>query len=477
MPRSSFPWDKERAGDKEGKEKLLQQVYEYTVGNSSKNITPKTRKEIAKLMNRTPQWVWLQWNELVKRGKLQKNPDTGYLVKSEKEKVAQRYEQVIKSEFAQIGSVSKWIGVMQTAGKGGKPLVAWSGKVAALNVMCNTLSVHPDAFLQDIDTSTNLLTEFEKKLRAGEVKYTQQFKVALNFAIIDIIGYKKALRNFMYRNNVALPRGMSGIMSGKKERFGAYANLKLNDREFEKGLNFMHGYGFEELFGIGNETFPRTNTLLHLTNKFELRPLDVKGVVAEYGIMQVYESKTSRAFPKIVVHPRILEIIKRVPKGEPFSKVRVTTTTQQQNLLNEFTDALTEFYISLGKIDRSHYIPNAINTQQWSYEKGTEEWYWGSKPAYCLRHDGAHRAMRRTGNNATIVAAMGWDDVATLLKVYAQTNEDAIMMQNICLFHNPPKTIDPIYDYFCSYPCALGYYSNGCKPAPNVQLQEVRTVA
>ena len=55
-----------------------------------------------------------------------------------------------------------------------------------------------------------------------------------------------------------------------------------------------------------------------MVNKFEIKPIDAKGVHGEYAIMPLYESKTDRAFDKMAIHPKVIEIIKRVKHGATF---------------------------------------------------------------------------------------------------------------------------------------------------------------
>ena len=464
--RTRFTWDKQRVKKPQDKQQLLQQVYEHTVGNRSKGITPKNRQEISKLINRSEQWVWELWQVLVREGKLQKDPNTGHLLRSEQDRKQVQYAEMAKSAFIQIPSVQKWFNDLMTAGKNGKPAASVNSMVQGLNVVCNTLNIHPDALLQDIDTSVALLKEFERKFKAGEARYAHQLNNNnnINFSIKEVTNYVAATRNFMIRNGIAIPRGITGIMSGKKKRFGAYANVKLTDREFERGLKFMHGYGFEELFAVLHEVFPRTKTGITMVNKFEIRPIDAKGVRGEYAIMQLYESKTDRAFDKMAIHPKVIEIIKRVKHGATFCTNDVGSNARVIALESELASALSDYYVSLGKIDRAHYDEHNGMHQKWNYPKGTDEWYWANKPVYVLRHSGAHAAMRRTASNATLVASMGWDDVNTLLKVYARTTAEAILMQDVCYYHNPPEIKDENYDYFCSMRCAIGYYHNGSAP-------------
>ena len=427
---------------------------------------PKNRQEIAKLINRSEQWVWELWQMLVREGKLQKDPTTGRLLRSEQDRKQVQYAEMIKSEFLQIPSVQKWFNDLMTAGKNGQPAAAINYIIQSFNVVCNTLDAHPNAFLQDIDTSVVLLKEFERRFKTGEVRYAHQLNKngKTDFSIKEITSYVSSTRNFMIRNGIAIPRGITGIMSGKKKRFGAYANVKLTDREFERGLKFMHGYGFEELFGVMHEVFPRTKTGITMVNKFEIKPIDAKGVHGEYAIMPLYESKTDRAFDKMAIHPKVIEIIKRVKHGATFCTNDVGNNARVIALESELASALSDYYVSLGKIDGAHYDENNGMHQKWSYPKGTDEWYWANKPVYVLRHSGAHAAMRRTASNATLVASMGWDDVNTLLKVYARTTAEAILMQDVCYYHNPPEIKDGNYDYFCSMRCAIGYYRNGSTP-------------
>jgi hypothetical protein len=197
-----------------------------------------------------------------------------------------------------------------------------------------------------------------------------------------------------------------------------------------------------------------------MVNRFEVKPIEVRGIRGQYAIMRVFESKTERQFPKFVLDPKVLDIIKRTPAGAHFHDVDVSSSTRMKTLQHELAEALREFYISLGKISRTHYNEHGSYRQRWSYDKGTDEWYWANKPIYCERHSGAHRAMRRTSSNATLVAAMGWDDPSTLLKAYAQLSEDSVLMQDVCYFHNAPELRDSNYDYFCSMRCTIAYYNS-----------------
>ena len=161
----------------------------------------------------------------VREGKLQKDPTTGRLLRSEQDKKQIQYAELIKSEFLQIPSIQKWYNDLMTGGNNGKPVSSTNYKIQGLNVVCNTLNVHPDAFLQDLDTSIALLKEFERRFKAGETRYAYQFNKngKTDFSLKEITHYVSATRNFMFRNNIAIPRGITGIMSGKKKRFGAYA--------------------------------------------------------------------------------------------------------------------------------------------------------------------------------------------------------------------------------------------------------------
>ena len=84
-----------------------------------------------------------------------------------------------------------------TAGKNGKPVSSANYKIQSLNVVCNTLNVHPDAFLQDIDASVALLKELEGGFKAGETRHTHQFNDNIDFGAREITHYVLSARNFI----------------------------------------------------------------------------------------------------------------------------------------------------------------------------------------------------------------------------------------------------------------------------------------
>ena len=66
--------------------------------------------------------------------------------------------------------------------------------------------------------------------------------------------------------------------------------------------------------------------------------------------MPLYESKTDRAFDKMAIHPKVIEIIKRVKHGATFCTNDVGSNARVMAIESELASALSDYYVSLAKL-------------------------------------------------------------------------------------------------------------------------------
>lgn len=461
-----MPWGSSRASDKDDKEKLKAEILTYSEQG-------KKPSEIALLVNRTRQTVHDYQTELVKEGKLKRDPNTKHLVKTEQQKAETTFQNIIRTEFGQIPTIQKFI---ERAIR--DKVQGYEALVSSLYVICKTQDKHPDFWLGEWEIIEAEFHNFEKRLFAGEAKL---FRKTHAHAAITSQSYRKAIRNFRLRHNKFVPHGLETILNGKKERAGAYSQVQLTHGEiYDQGAEWIEkNFGFEAMAVtlIGHEIFPRTKTLLKWIPKFEYHYADVDGHAFEYATCSVFESKTEKSHPdpwdKLILHPKVIKISKEITKGKP-----IFSESHFQKTNSKFNQIMREYYAHLGKIQ---LFDSKTNSKP--YANGTEEWHFYNKPAYTLRHSGSHEWMRRTDFNATSVALMGWEDVSTLVKFYAKAKASRLMQQGVCYYHNPPIVKDDNNPIFCSPLHSLAYMNNGHKSQKDLNagiesaLSQITTIA
>ena len=291
---------------------------------------------------------------------------------------------------------------------------------------CDILKVKPCVFHVNTETAEtytkNLFAEIQKSPHPPK-----SFK-----------NYTKWIRNFAAANGVSWQRGIEGIMTGKKERFGAYGNIQLNDPQINRAIDYAFqtfGLNIATLFAVGKETFARMLTLLHLkAEQFEFKQFN--GM--DYVIVQMYEAKTSHPFPKLIIDPVTIQLLRETIKEKPSGFLFGNGTVWERQV---FAPKIREIYRGIGIDVNSEGQGDLIN-------------YWKDKPFHALRHIGAHLWLRRTGYNYAIVAAMGWEDITTLMKVYGQMPFDYVFDQGTCYNCKPPTQRQDTAVY-CSLKCAI----------------------
>jgi predicted transcriptional regulator len=353
---------------------------------------------------------------------LQELEDSGKLVRSETGRMldpnpsAEEYRKLETDEFvASYAKVKEWVDrVSATA----RPVTV-SRYIQCLKHFCDALKITPNMLLVDRATVERYFTNY-KATKGGNSFYND----------------KIAVRSFCATHGIVFPRGQGGILAGEKENFGRYADIKLTDRQIERLLDFLESkYGKQEaLFaGLYIETFPRASAGLAIKAE-QIEWGSLGGY--PYATLSIYESKTERPFRKMIIHPRVLQLLRdhlsQHPTGYLFKR--------GASAIRYYSTVMREGYAELG-----------LDVQT---ENGSMINYWRRKPLHALRHIGAHVWLRRTGYNYGIVSTMGWDDIGTLKKCYGEMPFEYILSQGVCYNCKPPAVPDETAT-FDSVRCAV----------------------
>ena len=415
-----------------------------------------SRSEIAKVVNRSPAMVTNYTKQLVKLGKLNVT-ESGRIENTQAQN--QKIDQMLKSDWisGKNPEVKKWIEEMQVAGKGGKPLTHLSNYVSSLYNVCRTLEISPTAFLISTDETKRLLTEFKKIYDTGE-SY-KSYKGHDNSPYQkSIIGYVKAVASFCEKNNKPFPPNQSGILSRKKENYGAYSTVHFSDLEFNKILDFLHDHStpsqnWEALAAIGHETLPRPYTLMTMQNTFEVKEDVINDHICTWAEASIYEKKTHKSFDKLIFYRRCLELVKSLQKHKTIIEYSSLKDTQ-----SKWNDLLRQAYAYVGKI-----APEAVK-DRYFYKKviDGDRYYLAWEPGHSLRHSGCHLWLRRCDYNITYVMSLGWEDSNMITDVYGSMPSSQRLKAGRCDFCRPGKTLIETADkQFCSWSHAVTYFSGG----------------
>lgn len=360
-------------------------------------------------------------NLLAEQGRLTKDTQSGRILKSADVAAKEEYVELEKDSWVNsYPLVRKWADSMATR-KGGKPITAMREYINNLKRVCDTLKVTPNAFATDRDSIEELMRNFS--IEFGKTSTAR------------IKNYVMSVRDFAITNGVVFPRGVSGILSGKKHNFGVYANIFLTDGQFSEGLKVGESKSKEVAlyFGLGHETFARPTTLRGIRSD-QVRFSQFNGY--EYATMSVYESKTAKPFEKLVIDPRVLRLLHEVMRQHG-GKLFTEGNSDQENY---FAGRMREIYGTLGIDVKSDGENGLLN-------------YYRDKPLYILRHSGAHLWHRR-GAKVEEISGMGWDDPSTLVKCYMRTGVHEMFQRGTCMQCNPPKSqTDSLL--FCGLPHAM----------------------
>lgn len=293
--------------------------------------------------------------------------------------------------------------------------------ISPLYTVCKTLNTHPDKLTIDRETIESHFSKFEgiwEKVHPG--KTTER--------------YAKALRKFAKYQGIDLKD--STAIPGSSQSKGDYATVHLSDDEFTKGLKFFEenaDYEFVVCFGLFHEIFARPDMMWKWTPNVEIQYKDVGNESYEYGSCRVFENKQDKYYDKLILDPRVLSMAKELNPNAP-----LIPKEHRLGMERAMSQALREFYMDIGKIDRAT-VEDAQNKGIQPFDKGQPGWLYYNRPIYTLRHSAATMWVRRLNYNVGLVAAMGWEDPKTLTTFYARTTTNNIMDAGICYYCKPPK--------------------------------------
>lgn len=326
--------------------------------------------------------------ELVADGKV-KLTETGRIEKVEALVQRQEFEELELDAFLErYPSVKRWVDDMMVR-KGGKPLTRWKVFLQCLKGVCDILKVNPEMLI----SSKEALEQFTRSFIL-EWRKTSNESPHLRIMV---------LRNYAMANGITWPRGVSGLMSGKKESFGKYAHIKLSDEEIARAIRVCPNEEVRDWFAIGIETAARHGAL---------HTIDISNIeeFSGYMTLRAFESKTNKSWTKYIVNPTVQQIVRR----------RVATQRASGHaglFLNGKTEIAFGDYINRGLKELYRSL-------------GITEPYFYSHPTHVLRHIGAHHWLRLTNYNYTLVAKIGgWEDVNTLIKCYGEMPAEVVIKE------------------------------------------------
>ena len=435
-------WDRPRISEEDRKKELKKEVLRLTLA-TDQNPYGHKRYEISKLVNRSETTIWNIQQELASEGKLEKTEGGRIVHKQPTEEIILK-SQLTREGIEKIASIRKWINAMKKKG-----IQNIDEQVRYFWQVCQTLNIHPDAFLQPIEDIEELHDKFIEKFEKNEVVYVRKkFKNPDN-KNHSYEHYSNAVKSFVRRNGIQIP---DGYLTIRRKPEKTYSTIHLNDVQRKTAINFMANLGeiWKIIFVLHHELGLRADTLATLKPTFERRTTTIDGISCEYYLTHIFEKKQQKTYTKLIMSPEAREIIPLLKDNQLIHDIEV-----MKNLKAEYNQHLRELYAHLG------WISSDLETQD-NYELGTKEWYLVNDATHAIRHSCVHWLMRASGERKEVVASMFWEKPSTL-EYYAKTSIDSILQQGICMICNKPIDIEQDYERFCTIRHALLYYNSGKK--------------
>lgn len=430
-----------------------------------------TKEEIAKKVNRSPSFIYLKWDELSRTCNCNhkeethrndhchylvdltqcncksfspklKKAESGFIIREKSNRGVQTFDDIKKTNFIKLASVKRWSEALKKSGNKN-----WKFMITNMWRICTTLDIHPDMFLQEIETAEDMKDKFVLALRDGKAVYIYNYKKKdpEKQSRVNPQPYIEAIRSFRDRNSKDIPKGFLKIDRIPSD---SYARIHLNDKERKVAISILKKMNpvFADLFIIQHEIGIRIDTLFTIKPIIEKKFTIIDGQECSYWKALIHEKKQNRNFEKFFWTPEARSVIAKLESGKPIHNFKNNLEGKR-----EYNKALRLMYSMLGKI--SEY------QNKWNdYEIGTEEYYLVNDPSHAVRHSAVHKLMRMTGERADDVASMFWDRPETL-KIYQQTSIDSILQQGLCMICNIPPQGDQNYERFCSLRHAVLYYN------------------
>lgn len=282
--------------------------------------------------------------------------------------------------------------------------------VSPLYQICKETDTHPEDLKDSIRKAEIVYAKF---VESWKLKYPDKL----------LIKHDKAIRKFLLFLGHSITNSHKTFYADNSVG-GDYANTRLSDQEFQKGLEFMEregGIEYKNLFGIHHETFVRPITLFKVLPKVEMQFLEVAGKTLEYAQLSVVESKQGVRYDKLILHPKVVDMVFDMKANQ------MIVSDKKEIAEKKYANLLRAFYHEIGKL-----------STEITSKRGEEGWLYQNRPLYTIRHSSAHMWMRRTNYNADLVASMGWEDSKTLLKFYSRVSTKSIMSAGVCQYCRPP---------------------------------------
>lgn len=291
-------------------------------------------------------------------------------------------------------SVKKWADDLKVRNSG-EPIVEYRRLVSHVKTVSDLLKTSPEAFLASKEIAqqffTSFLLEWQKSNSTGTHSHLM------------------ALRNYCMTNGVVWPRGVSGLMSGKKVNYGVYAHVQLSDAQIKKGIELSQTWGDTDLrdwFAMGCEAGWR-----HVAGRD--CQISTYEVHEGYSTMRAYESKTKKSqgvWTKYFVNPTVQRfLMERIERQKAAGQKTLFGNHITEDQFSEKMNArLRELYTALGVVEP----------------------YCFKEPTHSLRHFAAHHWLRITKYNYSLVAKiLGWKSEATLREAYGEMPGDFILSE------------------------------------------------
>jgi predicted transcriptional regulator len=388
--------------------------------------------EIAEQSGKARTTVWRYLKEAEKRGLIEKTK-TGRVKLSEQVLEEKEYARLELDDFvSKYPAVGTWVNDMRTR-KDGKPIRMWKSMLSHLKTVCDTLKVPPSAVIAGPDNHARIqscrrvLQEFALAVQKGHVKYAMGNKpengVGKNrrkgMSEAGFHGYRMAVRNFAMSNGVSFPRGMSGLLSGKKVGYGRYAHVKLPFEKIDELVQYLgkkYGYASREqaafvfyyLTCARNQSGARVRLSNFVTHR------------GGWVTCRVFESKTSTPWTKYL------------PADNPHQKVFLDYLKARNGSRSSSSGSSKYLFIDREEEARkfSAYITAVFKMAY--RDCGIEEEYFYTHPVHALRHVGAHYWLARpeVSYNHTLVAKVGgWKSPQTLIDCYGELPEEFVIQK------------------------------------------------
>lgn len=429
------PWDNKKVDGETAKKMLQDRVLQLTLPPHNLN-----RIQLSQMINRSVSTVHRVQRELLELGLLQAT-ENGHLIKAAQPKLLKSFLDISKTDFLNIPSVKRWKDMMER-----NNVINIPYNIANFWKVCQTIDVHPDAFLLDIEEVEAIAEKFKLAFKEGKAVYIKKKHQddPLKQSQADPQHYIESIRSFIKGNSKEIPEGFLIV---KRKQNKIYAQIRLSDKERIEGIRFMQKFGedLRILFTLHNEMGVRSDTLFTMRPKFELHRRTFDGINCEWYKAFIYEKKQSTPYEKYILSPNAKLTVSKLTPGK-----LVHTYTNIKKGKDEYNQKLRELFAYFKKIS-----PNPMEQNQ--YEKGTQEYYLVNDPTHAIRHSCVHWLMRITGNRTEEVASLFWEQSDTL-KIYARQSFEDMLEDDTCALCNPDPN-ENNYKRFCTLKHSIIYYN------------------